>query len=373
MKTSKVAVFHGPGLPLTIDTVPVPALREGEILVRIEYATLCRSDLNTYSGKRTEKTPTILGHEIVGIIEDLGKGAPEKDCRGAPLRAGDRVTWAIYASNPDSWLSLNGIPQKAPGLFKYGHERITPDSGLHGGLAEYCILRRHTPVIRVAPSLPLPLVALINCSVATVAGSLRLAQPVQERNVLIAGAGMLGVIACAMSQRAGARNIIAVDIDELRLGIAKKFGASATVNLKADNACLKEKVQSLIPGETVSIALDYSGNPETMEAIVGALGVGGTAVFIGATFPQRPLQIQAELLIRNVHTIKGLHNYNQQDFIAAVAFMEQSHGHFPFADLVQDRFDLDSVNEAFEYGVKSGAYRVGVRIGSLQQRTTSAR
>jgi D-arabinose 1-dehydrogenase-like Zn-dependent alcohol dehydrogenase len=91
------------------------------------------------------------------------------------------------------------------------------------------------------------------------------------------------------------------------------------------------------------------------------LGIGGTVVFIGATYPQRALQISAEQLVRNVHTISGLHNYNQRDLITAVEFIEQNHTRFPFASLVHDQFDLDSVNEAFNHGVESGAHRVGVR------------
>jgi len=177
MKTSKLAIFHGAGQPFTYETTPVPGLRDGEILVRNEYTTLCRSDLNTFTGKRVEKTPTILGHEIVGVIEAMAPSTPRKDDRGSELRVGDRVTWAIYASNPDCWLSRIGIPQKAAGPFKYGHELITPESTLHGGLAEHCLLRQHTPVIRIDEPIPLPLMALINCSVATVAGSLRLAGP----------------------------------------------------------------------------------------------------------------------------------------------------------------------------------------------------
>lgn len=364
MRISQLAVFHGPGQPCTLETVPVPALRPGEILVHNEYTTLCRSDLNTYSGKRRERTPTILGHETVGVIAELAAGAPAKDARDRELRVGDRVTWAIYASNPDSWLARAGIPQKGPGLFKYGHEPITSDSTLHGGLAEFCILRQHTPVIRIDAAIPLPVLALINCSVATVAGSLRLAGSLNERNVVIAGAGMLGVIACAMARCAGARRIVAVDIDGARLATATAFGADFTVNLQSGGGSLKNRVEQLIPGEAVTVGLDYSGVPETMEALVDSLGVGGVAVLIGATFPQRPLQINAEQLIRNVHTLKGLHNYNEWDFIAAVNFMEQHHQQFPFASLVVEGFELSTVNEAFECGLNSGAHRVGVRIGT---------
>ena len=363
MKTSRLAIFHSKGQPFTIETVPVPALREGEILIRNEYTTLCRSDLNTFTGKRIEKTPTILGHEIVGVIEDMASGAPAKDCRGAPLRLGDRVTWAIYAASPDSEMARIGIPQKAPDLFKYGHEAIKPDDTLHGGLAEYCVLRKHTPVARIDQPIPLPLMALINCSVATVAGSLRVAGPVQDRNVIIAGAGMLGIIACAMCRCARARRIIALDIDDERLATAQKFGVDFAVNIRPGGLALKEKLAAMIPGEQVTVALDYSGVPDTMEALIGLLGVGGTAVFIGATFPHRALQINAEQLVRDIHTIKGLHNYNQQDFIAAVEFMEQNYARFPFESLVHDKFELDEADAAFDYGIKSGAHRVGIRIG----------
>ncbi len=363
MRTSKLAVFHAKGRPLTIESVPVPALREGEILVRNEYATLCRSDLNTFSGKRTEKAPTILGHEMVGTIEDMAPGIVAKDCRGAELRLGDRVTWAIYASNPESGMARMGIPQKGPDLFKYGHEQIKPDSTLHGGLAEYCVLRRHTPVIRIDEPIPLPLLALINCSVATVAGALRLAEPVRDRHVVICGAGMLGIIACAMCRSAGAKQIIALDVEDDRLTTAKKFGANFTVNNGSGRLPLKGGLAEIVPGESVTVALDFSGEPDAMEWLLDQLGVGGRLVLIGATFPQRPLQVNAEKLIRNVHTIKGLHNYNEQDFIAAVEFMEQHYLRFPFAELVHDKFDLETVNEAFDYGLKSRAHRVGVRIG----------
>lgn len=361
MRTGNIAVFRGAGIPFAIEQATVPPLSEGEILVRNEYVTLCRSDLNTFSGKRTEKTPTILGHEIVGVIEELATGAPVQDFCGAELRVGDRITWAVYASDPASRLSRMGIPQKAPDLFKYGHEEITPTSNWHGGLADFCILRRHTPVIRIEKTMPLPVAALINCAVATVAGSMRLAGTIADQNVIIAGAGMLGVIACAMCRSAGAEKIVCVDIDDQRLETAKKFGADFTVNLKSETASLKEVVKRA-GDEPVSVALDYSGVPETMESLIEVLGTGGTAVFVGATYPQRPLHISAEQLIRRVHTLKGLHNYNAHDLATAVEFMKKNHAHYPFESLVIDQFDLNTVNEAFDFGMKSGAYRVGVRI-----------
>lgn len=364
VRTSRAAIFDAPGLPLRHVVVAVPALRDGEILIRNEYATLCRSDLNTFSGKRSEKTPTILGHEIVGVIEAMAPGAPARDLRGAELRAGDRVTWAIYASDPGSAMARLGLPQKGPDLFKYGHEQFTPASTLHGGLAEYCVLRRHTPVVRLEASVPLPLLALINCAVATVAGSLRLAGPVAGRHVVIAGAGMLGLMAAAMCRLADARTITAVDVSEARLATARRFGADATVQITPGGLSLPEALAAGPPHEPVTVGLDYSGAPETMEGLIALLGVGGIAVFVGATFPQRPIQVSAEDLIRRVLTIKGLHNYNGEDLVAAVGFMERHHRRFPFESLVQGGFDLETATEAFHHGLHSGAYRVGINLSA---------
>ena len=362
MKTSRLAVFHSKDEPIAFEKVTIPALGPGEILVRNEYTTLCRSDLNTFAGKRTEKTPTILGHEIVGCIDELGPGAPTHDCRGAPLQVGDRVTWAIYASDPASVLAQRGIPQKGEGLFKYGHERITATSTLHGGLAEYCILRRHTPIVRVPLSIPLPVVALINCSVATVAGSLRVAGEIRNRDILIAGTGMLGVIACAMCRLAGARRIVALDVAPDRLETALRFGADLGFDLRMPGSGGRDGLAALAGDHPFTVALDYSGIPETMELLLASLGIGGFAVWVGATYPQRPLAVEAESLVRRLLTVTGLHNYNERDLVTAVEFVEQHHTRFPLVDLVHDGFDLHQTNEAFACALASRAHRVGVRI-----------
>ena len=363
MKTSRVAVFHGPGRPFAWEDVPLPEPVAGEVLVRNEYTTLCRSDLNTFAGKRTEKTPTILGHEVVGRIESLGPGPALRDLRGAELRIGDRVTWAIYASDPDSPLARAGIPQKADGLFKYGHERIGPGSHLHGGLAEHCLLRAHTPIVRVDAPIPSTVLALVNCAVATVAGALRMAGGVEGRNVLVGGAGMLGILACAMSRVAGAKRVLALDVDPARLEAARRFGVDEVLLASARDGGTETRgiLGDRLPGEAVTVAFDFSGVSATMEALLSSLGIGGTLVLVGATYPQRPMQVDAERLVRNLHTLRGLHNYNGDDFLAAVGFVERHHGDFPFVDLVCDRFTLDEVDQAFAYGISSGAHRVGIR------------
>lgn len=349
---SKIAVFYGAGKPLQLEECEIPALCQGEVLVKNEYVTLCRSDISTYTGKRIEKTPTILGHEIVGRVVALGEGNPVLDLEGRPLAIGERVTWAIYASNPDGEMARRGIPQKAPDLFKYGHEQLTERNTLHGGLAEYTLLRCHTPVLPLAETVPPAAAAIINCAVSTVAGSLRLAGKIAGRKVVVRGAGMLGIVACALCREKGAAEIIAVDIDRERLDVARRFGATEVHSLGDSSHQLP----------AVDVSIDYSGAPSAMEATVGDLAVGGVAVWVGGVAPRGNVSLNPETVVRRLLSIKGLHNYNADDFREAVAFITANHSRYPFASLVQKEFDLVHADDAFRYAVDCNPYRVGIRF-----------
>ncbi len=362
-KYSQAAVFHSSGNPICLQQFEIPQLKRREILIRNEYATLCRSDLNTFTGKRREKCPTILGHEIVGRIVAFGADAPGKDLRASPLEIGDRVTWSIYASNPDSPLSRMGIPQKGDGLFKYGHEQLTETNTLHGGLSEYCILRAHTAVIKLEEAVPLEVGATINCAGATVAGALRLAGNICNKTVAVSGAGMLGVFACAMSKVGKAKRIIAIDTNPERLETAQQFGAHETL-LAADLTRYLQDTQSSSGTGRFDIVIELSGACAAMESTLDGLSIGGTAVWVGAVCPQERVRIDAEKIVRRLNIIKGLHNYNEQDLLTAVRFMEEHHATFPFGDLINDRFSLEQVQDAFACALESNHHRVGIRITS---------
>jgi putative phosphonate catabolism associated alcohol dehydrogenase len=365
-ETCRAAIFEKANQPQQIRELKIPQLNDGEMLIKNEYATLCRSDLNTFTGKRQEKTPTILGHEIVGRIDAFGPNAPTLDDKGDELAIGDRITWSIFAADPDSPYNKIGIPQKGSKLFKYGHEQLTDISTLHGGLAEHTVIRKNTVVFKIDEVIPLPVAAIINCAVATVSGSMRMAGELKDKNVLVSGAGMLGIIACAMAENGGARNIIAVDMDQQRLETAEKFGANYRIPAQSEGILLKSNLAAAGFHESVQIILEYSGSALAMESSLHILDIGGTAVWIGATFPQRPIQIDAEKLIRNIHTIKGLHNYNEQDLLQAVEFIHQAYNKYPFQTLIHDAFTLDDVNDAFNFAISHNPHRAGIRINHVK-------
>lgn len=357
---AKTAIFHSHEQAMELKEIPIPALQPGELLIKIEYATLCRSDLNTFCGKRFEATPTILGHEMTGTIAEFGPESPRLDLVGNILQLGDRLSWAIFASNPDSELAQKGIPQKAADKFKYGHEPLTSSSVLHGGLSQFIILRPHTPIVKISPAIPDPVASIINCAVATVSGAIRLAGEIRGKRVIVSGVGMLGIIACSMCQTQGAEAVIALDHNETRLEKAKSFGS--TVQLKPDDQL--NTLLSSIYGKKkpVDLVLEFSGITQAMEDSLRLLDYGGTAIWVGATHPQPKLRLSGEQIVRNLWTIRGLHNYNRKDFIHAVAFIEKHHTDFPFSSLIYDGFTLDQVNEGFAYALAANPYRVGIKI-----------
>lgn len=357
MSTAHLLLFNGSGQALELVERTIPDIGPDEILIKNLYTTLCGSDLHTFCGLRQEKTPTVLGHEIVGEVVKVGQSHSGLDYNGSPLRTGNVVTWSIFSSDPASPESRKGMPQKGADLFKYGHAQVTATDAFHGGLAEYCVLKPNTTVLKIPQGVSLEVAATINCAVATVAGAIRLAGDLRGKRVLITGMGLLGIVCVAMCKDAGADYIFTADINSDRLALSETFGANQTLLLNGDQ-------EGGYPDLAASFdaAFDMSGATSAMEMGLSALGLGGVAVWIGAVFRSKPVQVDAEQIVRRLIRIKGLHNYNYEDFAKAVDFIGRCHVAFPFDQIVGKEFGLSDTQEAFEYALKHKPLRVGIRL-----------
>ena len=360
-KTSRAMVFHETGKPLESFRYPLPQLAEGEVLVRVTCCTLCGSDVHTYEGRRSAPCPTILGHEIIGCVEELPSGSPVCDHDGTPLRIGDRVTWSVAASCGSCFFCDDGLPQKCEGLFKYGHQRISDRHPFSGGLAHHCHLARGTAIFRVPAELSDAVACPANCATATAAAATRYAGECAGRTVLVQGAGTLGLTAAAMATSSGAREVIVCDTLAHRLSRAEEFGATRTVCVSEDGTALRETVQQVTFGRGVDIAIEMSGASAAIEAGIALLRTGGRYVWVGAVFPGRPLSLSAETIVRKILSLQGVHNYTPPDLRTALGFLEQNHTRFPFEQLVAETFDLKDADRAFAHASKSGALRVAIR------------
>jgi alcohol dehydrogenase len=350
-------LFEGPHRPFQVRRFPLPRLAAGEALVGVRLATICGSDLHTVDGRREVPCPTILGHEIVGTVAELGPGAPLTGQDGRPLEVGERVVWSLLVSCGSCFFCTHDLPQKCERLFKYGHECVTAEYALHGGLATHCHLRRGTKAFRVPDRLPDEVVAPAGCATATVVAALRHAGDVRGKVVLVHGAGMLGVTAAARARVLGAQSVIVCDPRRERLETARRFGATHII--RADDA-VRDQIDALTAGRGTDVALEMSGAPSAVVAGIECVRVGGRVVWVGAVFPAEAAGFSAERVVRKHLSIQGVHNYLPDDLSAALAFLEEQHERFPFAELVTDTFPLEQVEAAFRRARESAAFRVAV-------------
>jgi len=352
----KAAIFNGHGHPFELITRHVPFIKAGEVLVKTLYTTLCGSDIHTYCGRRQEPPNVVLGHEIVGEIIYIDHAHSGKDFRGDAIAVGDRITWSIFAVPEGVPAPRPDMPQKSDHLFKYGHTLAFGDDVFNGGLADYCIVKANTALIKISADIPVQVAATISCAHATVAGALRVAGDIKGKRVLVFGIGLLGLSCLAMCKEAGAVSIVAIDTEAARLDWAEKFGADANYIFSA------EENAATLPWGEADIVFDMTGNPQAMKTGIDSLALGGTIVFIGAVYPAAPVQVDAQKVVRKILQIRGLHNYNYDDFVKATEFIEQNYTKYPFENLVEKEFVLDEVEEAFAYANSNKPVRVGVII-----------
>lgn len=336
--------------------VDFPILNQDEVLVEITYTTICTSDLHSYYGRRSSPSPSVLGHEMLGRIVNL----PENeilDFHGNQLKNGDLVTWSVYAYDHADKMATKGFPQKSTSLFKYGHEQMQENDVLSGGFATHCHLRNGTDIFKIPDRISHKAAAPLNCTHATIAGAIRLAGSLQDKNVLIIGAGMLGISASTMARFAGAKLVLAMDLNLQRIQNILRFGADMGINASLS---LEEIQKDILPIGGIDVILETSGSAEAMEIGLDQLNVGGTAIWVGAVYSQRNISINAESIVRKILTIKGLHNYIPEDLSYAIKFLEASHSTYPFESLVGAEFPLKELDKAFAIAKDSAFYRVGI-------------
>lgn len=352
---SAAAVFDGHAGQLRMGSFPLPQLHGGEMLVRVLGCTLCGSDVHSFEGRRSVPVPTILGHEIVGEIISFGDAAARNDLAGQPLNIGDRITWAIVASCGHCLMCQRGLPQKCLNGTKYGHEPLQPQRELLGGLAEHCLLVKGTASVKLPPELPLSVVCPASCATATVAAAMEASGELRGRNVCLFGAGMLGLTGCAMARARGAAQIVCIDPVPARREQALRFGATRAVapsELVVTAGCQVD--------QQFDVMIELSGKTAAFELAWPLLRTGATIVLVGAVFPDVPVSLLLEQVVRRHLTIRGIHNYAPRHLLAAVDFLAAHHQSAPFAELVSRWYPLHEVREAFAASTHSSAIRVGV-------------
>jgi alcohol dehydrogenase len=342
--------FLGVGEPLEAREYPLPDELEPEaILVKTRMATVCGSDMHSWRGRRPFPTPSVLGHEGVGNVVQLGKRVA-RDTAGQALAVGDRVTWTIMAAcGRCVFCRVYGLEQKCLDLFKYGHSVSDVPPYFVGTFGEYVYLKPGTGVFKLPGEMPDETASPLMCAAATVAGGLDRAGVNPGDTVVIQGAGMLGLYAAAFAKAQGAGQVIVVDVLDKRLEVAGRYGADHLLNAeKIEPGGLVEEVMTRTGGLGADLVIEVAGFAKVVEVGVKMLRIGGRYLLHGAVYPDDNFTLPSHDVIIKCLSLFGLHNYSSKHLGMALDLVLQTQDKVPYTELAGPRFPLtaEGVTEA---------------------------
>jgi len=349
----KAAVMTEINKPLAILEVELAEPKHNEVLVKIAATGICHSDLNAL-GDATTPTPTILGHEGAGIVEAVGSSVTN-------VKVGDKValSWVPYCGTCEFCVTgkvhlcesafgpmFDGTLLDGTSRLSMNNEKVYHNS-LLSTFAEYAVVPEMS-CIKIPDEMPLAQASLIGCGVATGYGAAVNAAGVKPGStVAIFGIGGVGVNAIQGAAIAGAAKIIACDVKDANLEIAKEFGATNTINTKDQD--VEAIVKEITNGVGVHYAIDCSGHTIATENAWKITRKGGTVVVVGAFNPEQKLNLPAGGFHRVGKVLKGSFYGDTQPFrdfpMIAQLYLD---GKFKLDELVLERIKLDEINKAFD-------------------------
>jgi alcohol dehydrogenase len=340
--------------PLTIEELELDPPGDHEVLVQIRAAGLCHSDLSVIDGNRPRPVPMALGHEAAGVVKAVGAGVTD-------LSPGDHVVTVFVPSCGHCSPCAEGRPALCEpaavannaGTLVGGEHRLHRADGTpvnhHLGVsafADHAVVSRHS-LVRIDPDLPFHHAALFGCAVLTgVGAAINSADIKAGQTVAVIGLGGVGLNSVLGALVAGAGQVIAIDLDEDKLAMARSLGASAGINA-ADEDCVSQ-VKALTNGG-VDCAIEMAGSEKALELAYQLTRRGGTTVTGGLAHPDRKVSIQQVSLVAEERTLKGSYVGScvpVRDVARYVSLFRQ--GRLPVDKLLSDTLTLDEINEGFE-------------------------
>lgn len=301
-----------------------PSVGAGEVRVKIEYVGFCGSDLNTFLGRNPMvKLPVIPGHEVGATIEALGEGVP------ATLKTGMSVTLNPYTNCGTCASCRNGRVNACEHNETLGVQR-------NGVMSEYAVL----PWQKIIPAEGISArdCALIEpMSVGFHAVSRGAVQ--DGEYVMVIGCGMVGMGAVVRAALRGAI-VIAVDVDDNKLALAKEVGAVHVINSMTED--IHARIQAITNGFGADVVIEAAGNPRTYVMAVEEVGFTGRVVCIG--YAKSEVAFQTKLFVQKELDIRGSRNAMPSDFRAVISYMQS--GNCPTEKFISRIIAADEAAEA---------------------------
>lgn len=363
--------------PITVSEVDLAPPGPGELLVRIEAAGLCHSDLSVVDGNRVRPVPMLLGHEAAGIIESFGPQAPGAqraglmDTAAEHLSVGDRVVMAFLprcgeCANCRTNGQLPCTPGSAAnnaGELLGGGRRLSRDGSdiQHhlgvSGFATHAVVDARS-VTRVDSDVPPEIAAVLGCAVLTGGGAvLNAGMPSDGADVIVIGLGGVGMAAVltalSLKSDGAVGRVIGVDAQPAKLDAVRALGA--------DLAYTPEEL--VAAGVRAPVVIEAAGHPKAFEAAVAATAVGGRTVTVGLPNPAARSEISPLVLTAEARTIIGSYLGSavpQRDIPRYVEMWRA--GKLPVEKLISGVITLDQINEGMDSLADGAAVRQVIKF-----------
>jgi S-(hydroxymethyl)mycothiol dehydrogenase len=283
----RAVVAAGKKAPVTVETISVPDPGPGEALVAVKACGVCHTDLHYREGGINDDFPFLLGHEAAGVVEAVGEGV-------AGVAPGDYVVLAWRAPCGTCRSCLRGRPWycfnsgNAAQKMTLGGTALAPALGI-GAFAEKTLVAAGQ-CVKVDPRARPEAAGLIGCGVmAGFGAAINTGNVSRGDTVAVIGCGGVGDAAIAASALAGARKVIAVDVDPRKLEWARGFGATDVVNAKETDPV--EAIRALTDGNGADVVIEAVGHPETYKQAFFARDLAGTLVQVGVPNPTMTIEL----------------------------------------------------------------------------------
>ena len=347
METSKAAVFVGPLKPLEIRDFAVPEVGPGAVLVQMQMAAVCGSDIHRWHNPDA-KGPMILGHENVGVVAQMCAGVTT-DAMGQALKEGDRIVFRAAPCGRCYECTVGLTCRATP---SYGMVSSEEFPHITGGFSEYLYLEPHPWVLRIPDDMSDERAMLAVVGNHTVLLGLEKMDGIRTGDtVVIQGSGPIGMGALIQTRLMGAGRIVVVGAPANRLRLAAEMGADDTVDL-ADYPSPEsrvERVKELVGPGGADVVIECAGATTSVQEGLEMARRGAKYLVIGQTTDRGAQSINPFLIARKGLRIEGVIANNAPfGYIARSVTTMNQIVRYPVEKLITHRFALPQINDAFK-------------------------
>lgn len=353
MSSGRAAVLESFGAAMEVREFPRPEPAPGAIVVEVEVATVCGSDLHIWKGELgatyTVPMPLIIGHEAVGRIVALGAGA-ERDSVGRDLALGDRVIWANEPCHHCHTCTVDKQLTLCPNRQLVGLQDCSRPPHFFGAFAQYAYIAPGAGRLRVPEEVQSTWASAGSCALRTVVNTVEAAGRIDYLDsVVVQGAGPLGLFTTALASLHGPRHLVVVGAPDERLEVATAWGATATISVERhpDPGERLQLVREIVGDLGPSVAFEVSGAPGAAAEGIEMLRPYGRYVISGTVGGPRQ-QVDVSRVTTRGLRVRGSMSGDADAYYKALEFLAAHRDRFDWDLMIGDRFGLGQVTDALE-------------------------